>query len=257
MYYRITRLELIFLDWIREHLTSSFLDTVMKGLSFLANGGWFWILLAAVFLCFRKTRRFGVSMAISLLLSTLATNVILKPLVGRARPYEIKWHTPPAIDASLLPSDASFPSGHATVSFSGAFSLFWQDKKAGTPAIILACLIAFSRLYFYLHFPTDILGGLLVGFLASIASSYLMPLSYRGIYTLVNTHRASKGLSPLSCPDFAAKACPAQGTDAAQGTDTPNATDTADASDTSDTSDVTDATDTTNAADATDTDRNA
>lgn len=167
-------------DWIASHCSGRVLDILFKGITFLGDGGWFWIALTILLLCFKKTRHCGIAMAISLLLSTLVTNVILKPLVGRPRPWEVR-DIPIKID---LPHDASFPSGHTTVSFSGAFSLFWQNKKAGAPALVLAALIAFSRLYFYLHYPTDILGGLLVGFLASVASRYLLPYAQRGLTRL-------------------------------------------------------------------------
>lgn len=177
-------------DRIAEHLTASFLDPVMKAITHLADAGIFWILLAVIFLCFKKTRRFGVAMAISLIISTLLTNLTLKPLINRPRPYELR--TIEGLDASLLPSDASFPSGHTTVSFSGALSLFWQNKKAGAPALALATLIAFSRLYFYLHFPSDILGGILVGLAASLLSRLLVPYAYKGANELATTYKQLK-----------------------------------------------------------------
>ena len=175
-------LEFAINDWIASHLRSPILDPIMHALSFLGEVGWFFILVAVIFLCFKKTRRFGVAMAISLILSTLATNVILKPLIARPRPYEMR--SIEGLDKVLMPSDASFPSGHTTVSFSAAFSLFWQDKKYGAPMLALAVLISFSRLYFYLHFPTDVLGGVVVGLLASLASKALTPPSMKGLDSL-------------------------------------------------------------------------
>lgn len=179
-------------DWIASHLTAEWLDPVMRFITSLGDGGIFWILLAAVFLCFKKTRRFGAAMAISLIISTIITNLTLKPLIDRPRPYELK--TIEGLDTSLLPGDASFPSGHTTVSFSGAFALFWQNKKAGAPALVLATLIAFSRLYFYLHHPTDILGGILVGLCASLLSRLILPYAAKGANELITTYRQVKAL---------------------------------------------------------------
>ena len=177
-------------DWIAEHITCDFLDPIMRVITSLGDGGIFWILIAATFLCFKKTRRFGVAMAISLIISTIITNLTLKPLIDRPRPYELRPIED--LDTSLLPSDASFPSGHTTVSFSGAFSLFWQNKKLGAPALALAALIAFSRLYFYLHHPTDILGGILVGLAASLLSSLFVPYVFKGFDAIATTRKQLK-----------------------------------------------------------------
>ena len=179
-------------DWIASHLTADWLTPIMRFITSLGDGGIFWILLAVVFLCFKKTRRFGAAMAISLIISTIITNLTLKPLINRPRPYELR--TIEGLDTSLLPGDASFPSGHTTVSFSGAFALFWQNKKAGAPALALATLIAFSRLYFYLHHPTDILGGILVGLAASLLSRLILPYAEKGANELITTYRQVKAL---------------------------------------------------------------
>ena len=179
-------------DWIASHLTADWLTPIMRFITSLGDGGIFWILLAVVFLCFKKTRRFGAAMAISLIISTIITNLTLKPLINRPRPYELR--TIEGLDTSLRPGDASFPSGHTTVSFSGAFALFWQNKKAGAPTLALATLIAFSRLYFYLHHPTDILGGILVGLAASLLSRLILPYAEKGANELITTYRQVKAL---------------------------------------------------------------
>ena len=177
-------------DWIASHLTADWLDPIMRVITMLGDGGIFWIALAVLFLCFKKTRRFGAAMAISLIISTIITNLTLKPIFNRPRPYELR--TIEGLDTSLLPGDASFPSGHTTVSFSGAFALFWQNKKLGAPALALATLIAFSRLYFYLHHPTDILGGIAVGLAASLLSRFLLPYAAKGANELLTTYKEVK-----------------------------------------------------------------
>ena len=179
-------------DFIAGHLTADWLDPIMRVITMLGDGGIFWILLALTLLCFKKTRRLGAAMAISLIISTIITNVTLKPLINRPRPYELR--TIEGLDTSLLPGDASFPSGHTTVSFSGAFALFWQNKKAGAPALALAALISYSRLYFYLHHPTDILGGIIVALAASILSRIILPYAEKGVNELVTTYKQVKTL---------------------------------------------------------------
>ena len=76
-----------------------------------------------------------------------------------------------------MPSDSSFPSGHTSSAFAAAVSIFLTNKKAGIMALILAVLIAFSRMYFFVHFPTDILGGILTGVIcAKIATVFVKKL---------------------------------------------------------------------------------
>lgn len=163
-------------DFLNETLAHPVLDVVFKVITSLGDAGWFWIALSVVLLCFKKTRRYGVSMALSLLFSLFVTNLFLKPLVDRPRPYELR-----AVELRIdPPHDASFPSGHTSASFAAALALFWHNKKAGAPALVLATLIGFSRLYFYVHFFTDVLAGSLVGFLVSVAAYLLTPYLYKG-----------------------------------------------------------------------------
>ena len=178
------RIDFAINDWIAAHMSCGFLDVFFRIVTFLADAGWFWILLTLTLLCIKRTRRLGLAMAVSLLLSTIVTNLFLKPIIARPRPYELRELTIKV----PLPGDASFPSGHTTVSFSGAFALFWQNKKAGAPALVLATLIAFSRLYFYLHFPTDVLGGFVIGLAASLASALLLPRLTHGLAHLADRH---------------------------------------------------------------------
>ena len=167
----IESIDFAILNWLNDNLAHPVLDVIFRFITHLGDGGWLWIALTAIFLCFKKTRRYGVTMAISLLFSLLITNLTLKPLVNRPRPFT-KQYVDLRIDA---PHSASFPSGHTSGSFSAALALFHHNKKAGTPALILATLIAFSRLYFFVHYPTDVLGGFLVAFLGSFLASLLTP----------------------------------------------------------------------------------
>lgn len=153
-----------------------FLDVIMNFFSFLAHSGWMWILLALVLLCFRRTRSMGVAMAISLCFSVVVTNLTLKPLIGRPRPYELRPELKDRIaPRTRIPSDSSFPSGHTSASFAGATALFGQNKKIGLPALAVATVIAFSRLYFFIHFPTDVLAGLAVGCVGGVIARFATP----------------------------------------------------------------------------------
>ena len=108
-----------------------------------------------------KTRKVGILVSVALLLDVLTCNVILKPLIARTRPYDVNTAVELLIRA---PRDYSFPSGHTAASFAAAAALWFADKKKlAIPALVLAVLIAFSRMYFYVHYPTDVLGGAILG----------------------------------------------------------------------------------------------
>ena len=160
-----------------QNIRCPFLDWFMPAVSFLANGGWFWIALAVVFLIFKKTRRCGIMMGVALLLGLLFGNLIIKNLVARARPYTYAEALVKEGDLLINAlTDYSFPSGHTLASFNAANMIFAWNKRAGIPALILAAVIAFSRLYLYVHFPTDILGGFVLAIICSVMSFYIVKI---------------------------------------------------------------------------------
>lgn len=160
-------MEIQILDYIQRLQTNPG-DIILKGITMLGDGGIVWIVLALVLLFFRKTRKAGIVMAVALIINALTCNLVLKPLVARPRPFDAN----PAV--SLLvkkPHDYSFPSGHTSASFACTSSIFMYGvKKYWIPPLVLSCLIAFSRMYLYVHYPTDILGGIAVGILSALAS---------------------------------------------------------------------------------------
>lgn len=158
------------LDWtilhgIQDSLRCGFLDFVMPKITTLGNGGAIWIILAVCLMISRKYRKYGFVMISALAVGALIGNVCIKPLVARARPCWIE-------SVSLLiqnPRDYSFPSGHTLSSVIGAVVLTAANRKFGWFAIPLAALIAFSRLYLYVHFPSDVLTAAVMGVIIGVA----------------------------------------------------------------------------------------
>lgn len=150
--------------YMLQNFHNAVLDRVMVGISSLGNAGWFWIVLTAVFLCIPKYRKCGIQMAVALVLDLILCNLFLKPLAARQRPC---WIDDQVKLLVAVPKDYSFPSGHSAASFAAAVTVFRNHKKEGTAALIVACLIAFSRLYLFVHFPTDVLAGIGVGFICA------------------------------------------------------------------------------------------
>lgn len=171
----MTAIELGILDWIQT-LHTPFLDAFMSAFTKLGDAGIIWILLTLVLLLFPKTRKTGLVLMAALLVDVVLCNGILKNLVARTRPFDVNT----AISLLVAkPRDFSFPSGHTAASFASIAALYLVNRdgtRLGVPvrltnilwkaALVVGCLLAFSRLYLYVHFPTDILGGILVGILS-------------------------------------------------------------------------------------------
>ncbi|MEF9939949.1 MAG: phosphatase PAP2 family protein [Clostridium sp.] len=155
----LEQLEFSILYFFQE-LHTPLLDKIVPALTFLGNGGWFFILLGIAFLCFRKTRKTGVIVLISLAVGFLIGNLALKNLVMRDRPYWIDASVPLLI---ANPTDFSFPSGHTLAAFEAATGVFLENKRWGIPMLLFAALIGLSRLYLFVHFPSDVLSGMALG----------------------------------------------------------------------------------------------
>ena len=162
--------EIDFLNAVQHLLRNEFLDVIMPFISALGNAGIFWILLTLVLLIIPKTRKTGLASAIALLIMLVTGNMIMKPLVARLRPFTVNT----AIELLIPPPlDFSFPSGHTFASFASATAIMKNNRRFGIPALILAACIAFSRLYLYVHYPTDVFFGLIFGVLAGLAGCFL------------------------------------------------------------------------------------
>ena len=183
--------DLPILRWIATHLHSPLGDKLMPAITFLGDAGWIWILLALMLLCIPQYRKTGLTMATALLMGLVVCNLILKPLVGRMRPFDYELlHFGRVIPLLIeAPTDFSFPSGHTIASVEATAVLLLHDKRIGIPASILACLIAFSRLYLYVHYPTDVLTSVVLGIgIACLANSFIN----KGYPLLINYFKRKK-----------------------------------------------------------------
>ena len=172
--------DLPILDWIAEHLYCGFLDKLMPLITLLGDAGIFWIAIAVVLLFFPKTRKMGLSMGAALLRGVVICNIIMKPAFARIRPYDYQLeHFGKTIQLLVsTPHDFSFPSGHTIASFEAATAICIHNKKWGIPALVLACLIAFSRLYLYVHYPTDVLASVVLGIGFAFLGSWMVKKGY-------------------------------------------------------------------------------
>ena len=163
-----------FLLFLQESVRNPILDSIMIFITSLGNGGMIWIAATIVLLIPKKTRKAGIMSAVALLGSLIINNNIVKNIVQRPRPFVT------FTDLQIIiptPSEFSFPSGLTSSSFAAA-AVFYRHlpKKLGLPAVILAGLIGFSRLYVGVHYPTDVIAGVLMGILLSYLAEYLVNL---------------------------------------------------------------------------------
>lgn len=155
-----------------QNIRTDFFDYFFSTITHLATAGIFWILLGICFGLFVKTRKKGATMLLALIFNLIVCNLIFKIIIARPRPYtieEFSMITDPATQLLVgIPSDWSFPSGHTAASFAAATALFCYCKKQGIYAYILATIIAFSRIYLYVHYPTDVIAGIILGCLMGV-----------------------------------------------------------------------------------------
>ena len=161
--------DLPILDWIQANLQSGFMDKFMPFITVFGDAGIFWMIWAAVLVIFPKTRKIGLGMAFAMVMGLIVCNITLKPLVARIPPYDLQAELGVAIKLLCeAQHDFSFPSGHTIASFEAAVVLVKNSRKMGIPAMILAVLISFSRMYLYVHYPTDVIVSVILGTLFAL-----------------------------------------------------------------------------------------
>ena len=154
--------------YIQDYIRQDWMTPFWKFITSLGNSGWFWIVLSILLVIPQRTRKIGITALAALLIGALITNVALKNLVARIRPYEVVDGLKLIIERQ---HDYSLPSGHTCASFAAALVYYKMGpRKWGIPAVVLASLIAFSRLYVGVHYPSDVIGGLLIGVFAAWAA---------------------------------------------------------------------------------------
>lgn len=165
----MTQIDFQILDWVQQHFRCGFLDVITPLITALGEFGAVWVLLALVLLIRKKTRPMGLAVTAALVLDVLLCNALLKPLVNRPRPFTLRPETVLLVKA---PRDASFPSGHAAASFAAAAALWGTKSRLRIPAMALAAAVSLTRIYLYVHYPSDVLCGAILGSLCGIAGVF-------------------------------------------------------------------------------------
>ena len=167
--------ELKFLHFLQS-IHNPILDSIML---FFTNSGNIIMILILISIVYPKTRRIGIQMYLALFISILIVNCGMKPFITRCRPC---WLEPGVKMLIELPQSHSFPSGHSSTFFAMATAVFLSNKRFGIPTLAVASIVAFSRLYLFAHWPTDVMGGIFTGVLSGV-------LSFLIIDALINIFR--------------------------------------------------------------------
>lgn len=195
----ILSFDLAVFEWITASLRNAFMDTVMTAYTHLGEGGIIWIVLGAILIIPKKTRRAGLAVLISVLVMKIFNNLVLKEPIARPRPFNLltDWEgikELPGLAARWAkgyvypnlveyPTSWSFPSGHTAAAFSAATGLTLATKKAGVgiPVFIAAALMGFTRVYLHVHYCTDVIGGAVAGVVYGIAGYFIAVAVYKFI----------------------------------------------------------------------------
>ena len=153
-----------------QSIRTPFLDKVMAFLSTIGDAGVLWIVIGVVLCVSKKYRRGGHADAFGRAFELYSGQSDNKNMVDRLRPCQIDETVSLIVK---IPFDSSFPSGHTLNGITAAVTLMFIDKRMGIPAIVLAVLIAFSRMYNFMHFPTDVLAGAVLGVVSAVFVNFL------------------------------------------------------------------------------------
>lgn len=195
----ILNFDLAVFEWITESLRNAVLDTVMTAYTHLGEGGIIWIVLGAVLLIPKKTRKAGIAVLMSIAVMKIFNNLLLKNPIARPRPFNLltdwegikefpelaarwaKGYVYPELVG--YPSSWSFPSGHTAAAFAAATGLTLATKKmsVGIPMFVAAALMGFTRVYLHVHYCTDVIGGAVAGIVYGVAGYFIAVLLYKFI----------------------------------------------------------------------------
>lgn len=173
----VQKIDFYILDSIQSGIRCEFLDHAFASVTELSIVTILWISVGLMMAFSKRYRKYGMVLLFALAIGTDIGVYIIKPLVCRIRPY-VQTGFVPFIKP---PGGYSFPSGHTLSSTVSAFCVYKASRKAGSFTIVLGALIAFTRLYFYVHFPTDILGGFVIGAVISVSLLHFLKKTDRTI----------------------------------------------------------------------------
>lgn len=167
----VQEFDFAFLDWLQQNVRCGWLDWLMPKVTSLGYAAVLWVCIALILVTRQSRRRLGVKIAVGLILGAIISSILLKNIVARPRPCWINT----TIDMLInIPRDYSFPSGHTLAGFSSAITIARSHKHAGICAFVVAVLIAFSRMYLYVHFLTDVLAGAVIGIVVGLIACWLV-----------------------------------------------------------------------------------
>lgn len=165
MWEYINLIDISILRFIREYFSSPLMDSIMIFITNLGNRGFIWIIIGIILLISKKYRKIGLAMLIALAVTSLIGEVFIKNIIQRPRAFT----TFPDIEIIIkAPLSYSFPSGHTASSFAAAVVLGYYIKNWKYLFYFFAALVAFSRLYLFVHYPSDIIGGIALGVVCSL-----------------------------------------------------------------------------------------
>jgi undecaprenyl-diphosphatase len=173
----IRSMDLRFLMWIDSVDFSTLWDYFFYFITTLGNKGFIWIAISMILIAIPKYRKTGITLFFSLILITLVGEFGLKPLIGRSRPFQVHSY----FELNMVhASGYSLPSGHTSSSFAAAIVLANRFKNQRLLIWSSAVLMGFSRMYFFVHYPSDILLGALLGVASGIIANQLVKINMQG-----------------------------------------------------------------------------
>lgn len=155
----LTQIDINIMECIRQNMTSPLTDKVMTAVTHMGDHGILWIGICIILMAVPKTRKSGFALAIAMIAGLVICNLLMKNIIARPRPF-VAYDFPIIINP---PMGYSFPSGHSSNSFIAATVIALRHRKVAIPAYIIATLIAFSRVYLCVHYPSDVIVGAVIG----------------------------------------------------------------------------------------------
>lgn len=174
--------DLSIFEWV-QGIQNPALSAIFKVITSLGEAGIIFIILGLVLICTKKYRKIGFAVIIALLVMEVGNNLILKELFARPRPFNLEgydwWNAVYKYpDIVSRPDSYSFPSGHTSSAFAAAIAVLWYNRKIGIPTTVFAFLMGFSRIYVEVHYPSDVIAGMIVGIIYAFIGILITKLLY-------------------------------------------------------------------------------